>query len=343
MAYLKWTEGPPLTHIAFLRSAGTPSEVRPSCPTASATATPTAASTAATRAPTPATSPTAATTSTASTTSNAAPTTTPAATSTTTAATSTTPAYLALAAAALRTSRSSPNVLRNRDVCSSSRGVGGGKGGGGASLKEGRARSATSSTYRNCTSLSCEEMLLEEVNNEGGGVKGEKVVPNRAKRVREASDYECCLTSRVALPCLSRRPALPVASPCWLSHRPALPVASPYLLSSRPALSLASPCCPRDALLTARRPALPALSHPAARTALLHAALLLCAALLLPTLLHTALLAGALLLARRPADSRTTARTALPAPPCRALHCPALAACHSSLAVRRLSLPYASP
>ncbi|CAI7862914.1 unnamed protein product, partial [Closterium sp. NIES-53] len=129
--------------------------------TATTAATPTAASTNATRAPTPANSPTAATTFT------AAPTSTPAATSTTAAATSITPATLALAAAALRTSRSSPDVLRNRDVCSSSRGVGGGKGGGGTPLKEGRARIATSSTYSNCTSLSCEEMLLEEVNSEG--------------------------------------------------------------------------------------------------------------------------------------------------------------------------------
>ncbi|CAI7787458.1 unnamed protein product [Closterium sp. NIES-54] len=145
-------------------------------PTASTAAIPTAASTAATRAPTLATSPTAANTSIASTTSTAAPTITPAATSTTTAATSTTLATLTLAVVALCTSRSSPDVLSNRDVCSSSRGVGGGKGGGGAPLKEGRAQSATSSTYSNCTSLSCEEMLFEEVNNEGGGVKGEKVV-----------------------------------------------------------------------------------------------------------------------------------------------------------------------
>ncbi|CAI7765131.1 unnamed protein product, partial [Closterium sp. NIES-53] len=95
-------------------------------------------------------------------------TTTLAATSTTAAATSTTLATLALAAAALHTSRSSPGVLSNRDVCSSSRGVGGGKGGGGTPLKEGRASSATSRTYSNCISLSREEMLLEEVNSEGG-------------------------------------------------------------------------------------------------------------------------------------------------------------------------------
>ncbi|CAI7899771.1 unnamed protein product, partial [Closterium sp. NIES-53] len=153
-------------------------------PTAATATTPTAASTAATRAPTPSTSPTAPTTST------AAPTTTLAATSTTAAATSTTLATLALAAAALHTSRSSPGVLSNRDVCSSSRGVGGGKGGGGTPLKEGRASSATSRTYSNCISLSREEMLLEEVNSEGGGIKRKEVVPDRAKRVREASDYE---------------------------------------------------------------------------------------------------------------------------------------------------------
>ncbi|CAI7832452.1 unnamed protein product [Closterium sp. NIES-53] len=153
-------------------------------PTASTATTPTAASTTATRAPTPATTPTTTTTSTAT------PTTTPAATSTTGAANTTTPATLALAAAALRSSRSSPDVLRNRDVCGRSRGVGGGKGGGGTPLKEGRARSATSSTHSNCTSLNYEEMLLEEVNSEGGGVKREEVVHDRAKRVREAGDYK---------------------------------------------------------------------------------------------------------------------------------------------------------
>ncbi|CAI7790019.1 unnamed protein product [Closterium sp. NIES-54] len=109
-------------------------------PTASTAATPSAAATAVTRAATAATSPTTTTTTTtttASTSSTAAPTTTPAATSTTTVASSTTPATLALTVAELRTSQSSTNVLKNRDVCSSSRGEGGGKGGGGAPLKEG--------------------------------------------------------------------------------------------------------------------------------------------------------------------------------------------------------------
>ncbi|CAI7804211.1 unnamed protein product [Closterium sp. NIES-54] len=186
----KASAGAGLAPTLLLLTLATPRTDTPSAsptatsPTASTAATPTAASTTATRAPTPTNSPTAATTST------AAPTTTPAASSTTAAATITTPATLALAAAALRTSSSSPDVLRNIDVCSSSRGVGGGKGGGGTPLKEGRARSATSSTYNNCTSLSCEEMLLEEVKSEGGGVKREEVVPDRAKRVREAGDIK---------------------------------------------------------------------------------------------------------------------------------------------------------
>ncbi|CAI7803044.1 unnamed protein product, partial [Closterium sp. NIES-53] len=123
---------PTATRASTLRSRPTTTG-----PTASTAATPSAASTANTRASTSATGTTAATTSTASTSSTAAPTTTPTATSTTTAASSTTPATLALAVAALRTSRSSTDVLRNRDVCSSSRGEGGGKGGGGAPLKEG--------------------------------------------------------------------------------------------------------------------------------------------------------------------------------------------------------------
>ncbi|CAI7757799.1 unnamed protein product [Closterium sp. NIES-54] len=120
-------------------------------PTSAATATPTAATTATTKAPTPATTPT---TSTVSTTSIAAPTTTPA-------STATTPATLALAAAALPTSRSSPDILSTKDVNSSNRGVGGSKGGGATPLKEGRARSPTSGTYSEYTSLSCKEVLLE--------------------------------------------------------------------------------------------------------------------------------------------------------------------------------------
>ncbi|CAI7897062.1 unnamed protein product [Closterium sp. NIES-54] len=123
-------------------------------PSAATTATPTAATTTSTKVPTPTTTPTTATTSAASTTSTAAPTTTPG-------ATAPTPSTLALVAAVLRTSRSSPDVLSTRDVSSSSNGVGGCKGGGGAPLKEGRARSATSSTYSDYTSLNCKKVLHE--------------------------------------------------------------------------------------------------------------------------------------------------------------------------------------
>ncbi|CAI7760809.1 unnamed protein product [Closterium sp. NIES-54] len=173
-----------LLSLTTTRASTPRSRLATTSPTVSTAATPSTASTAATRAPTAATSPTAATTSTTSTTSTAAPTTAPTATSATTTATSTTPTILALAAAALHTSRSSTNVLRNRDVCSSSRGEGGGKGGGGAPLKEGRARSATSSTYSNCTSLSCELMRLEEVNSEGGGVEENLVSHLRTSNTR---------------------------------------------------------------------------------------------------------------------------------------------------------------
>ncbi|CAI7815136.1 unnamed protein product, partial [Closterium sp. NIES-53] len=131
-------------------------------PTAATTATPTptAATTAATEAPTPTTTPTAATTSATSTASTASTTTTPAATATTL-------ATLALAAAALPTkSRSSPDILSTKDVNNSNRSVGGGKGGGGTPLKEGRARSATSSTYSDYASLNCKEVLLEQVDSE---------------------------------------------------------------------------------------------------------------------------------------------------------------------------------
>ncbi|CAI7902084.1 unnamed protein product [Closterium sp. NIES-53] len=143
-----------------------------STPTAS---TPTAANTA---------TPTAATTSATSTASTAVTTTTPAATATTL-------ATLALSAAALLTkSRSSPGILSTKDVSSSCRSVGGGKGGGGTPLKEGCARSATSSTYSDYASLSCKEVLLEQVDSEVYGVKCEKVVPDSAKRVKEAGNYE---------------------------------------------------------------------------------------------------------------------------------------------------------
>ncbi|CAI7866752.1 unnamed protein product, partial [Closterium sp. NIES-54] len=131
-------------------NSSTPTASTPTAATTVTTATPTAATAAATKSPTLATTPTAAITSTTSTTSTAAPTTTPAATSTTL-------ATLALAAAALPTSRSSLDILSTKDVNSSSRGIGGGKGGGGTPLKEGRARSTTSGTYSDYTSLSCKE------------------------------------------------------------------------------------------------------------------------------------------------------------------------------------------
>ncbi|CAI7834313.1 unnamed protein product, partial [Closterium sp. NIES-54] len=80
-----------------------------------------------------------------------------------------------------------------------------------------------------------------------------------------------CPVCRVALPCLSRRPALPVASPCCcLPHRPAgcrvallLPLASPCPVRASHCWQQRRPALP------ARRPSQPALSRPAARTALL--------------------------------------------------------------------------
>ncbi|CAI7800465.1 unnamed protein product [Closterium sp. NIES-54] len=147
----------------------------------SATPTPTAATTAATEAPTPATTPTVATTSTASI----------ASTTTSPAATATTFATLALAAVALPTkSRSSPDILSTKDVNISSRSVRGGKGGGGTPLKEGCARSATSSNYSDYASLCCKEVLLGQVDSEVFRVKCQKSVPGSAKRVWEAGDYE---------------------------------------------------------------------------------------------------------------------------------------------------------
>ncbi|CAI7842024.1 unnamed protein product, partial [Closterium sp. NIES-53] len=215
-----------------------------SCPTATSptvatAATPTAASTAATRAPTPSTSPTAATTSTTS------PTTTPAATFTTAAATSTSLATFALAAAALCTSRSSPDVRSNRDVGSSSKGIGRGKGGGGAPLKEGRARSATNSTYSNCTSLSCEEMLLEEVNSEGAHAP-----PSEAGLPP--------LLQPTCLPCCLRRlaPAHPAA--CNARLLPVLLCAALPYTAHFP--SARAPPYLRAALLVSSHPTLPAMA-----------------------------------------------------------------------------------
>ncbi|CAI7739865.1 unnamed protein product [Closterium sp. NIES-54] len=116
-------------------------------PTAATTATPTAASFAAAKAPTPTT----ATTSTASTTSTAAPTTTPT-------ATATTPATLALVAAALPTSRSSPDVLSTKDVNSSTKGtsvvaVGAARGTLGTPFFEGCSPSSLSLSYASAAAV----------------------------------------------------------------------------------------------------------------------------------------------------------------------------------------------
>ncbi|CAI7873697.1 unnamed protein product [Closterium sp. NIES-53] len=91
--------------------------------------------------------------------------------------------------------------------------------------------------------------------------------------------YTRCPTSRVTLPCLLRRPALPVASPCPACRVALLAVASPCPAFRVALLAVASPCpasaraphCwqPRRPALPAHRPALPALSRPTVRTALL--------------------------------------------------------------------------
>ncbi|CAI5536237.1 unnamed protein product [Closterium sp. Naga37s-1] len=155
---------------------------------AAATSTPTAAasaastSTTATEAPTPATTPTStptpSTASTASTATTAAP-----------AIPSSTLAPLAPAAAAPPTrSRRSSDRLGANEVDSSSRGNRGQKRDGGAPLKERGTRVTTRGSYSDYTLLSCKEALLEEVNGERGGAKGEEVVPDRAKGVREPGD-----------------------------------------------------------------------------------------------------------------------------------------------------------
>ncbi|CAI7903113.1 unnamed protein product [Closterium sp. NIES-53] len=143
----RWCLAPTLLLLPLATSCASPrksSSLAATTSTAATTATPTAATTASTKATTPATT----TTSIASTTSTAAPTTTPAPIATTS-------ATLAL------TIKSSPNILSTKDVNSSNKGIGGGKGGGGTPLKEGRARSVTSGTYSDYTSLNYKEVLLE--------------------------------------------------------------------------------------------------------------------------------------------------------------------------------------
>ncbi|CAI7928145.1 unnamed protein product, partial [Closterium sp. NIES-54] len=112
-----------------------------------------------------------------------------------------------------------------------------------------------------------------------------------------------CPACHITLPCLSRRPALLVALPCWVSRRlaAACRVALPC---PHVALLAAGPPCPACASPCHARAEPPAAHRPAAH-----------AAQLLPTLLRAALLAGALLPARHLAGSRTAARTALPVPP----------------------------
>ncbi|CAI7846491.1 unnamed protein product [Closterium sp. NIES-54] len=142
-------------------TATTAATTTPTTATTATATTPTAATTAATNTSTPTTTPSATTaTSTASTTP----------TTTSTGATPTTLASLALATAAPPTrSRRSRDLLSTKEVNSSSRIERGGKGGGGTPLKEGSARSATSSTYSNYASLRCKEVLREQVDSEVHG------------------------------------------------------------------------------------------------------------------------------------------------------------------------------
>ncbi|CAI7855969.1 unnamed protein product [Closterium sp. NIES-54] len=160
-----------------LHSATPTSTTAAATPTASvaaaATSTPTAAasaastSTTATEAPTPATTPTSTPTpSTASTATSAAP-----------SIPSSTLAPLAPAAAAPPTrSRRSSDRIGASEVDSSSRGNRGQKRDGVALLKERGTRVTTRGSYNNYTRLCSKESLLEEVNGEHGGAKGEEVV-----------------------------------------------------------------------------------------------------------------------------------------------------------------------
>ncbi|CAI7735772.1 unnamed protein product [Closterium sp. NIES-53] len=175
---------PPLANLSsdrFHPTATTAAATTPTAATTTAT-TRTATTTATTDAPTPTTTPTTtAATSTAYT----------ASTTASTSATPTTPGSLALAAAAPPTrSRRSSDLLSTKEVNYSSRSDRGDKGGGGTPLKKGSARSATRSAYIDYADLSCEEVLLEQIDSEVCGVKGEKEVLDCAKRVREAGDDE---------------------------------------------------------------------------------------------------------------------------------------------------------
>ncbi|CAI5957824.1 unnamed protein product [Closterium sp. NIES-65] len=170
--------------LALATTKASPSHsATPTSTTAAATPTAAAAaastSTTATDAPTPATTPTSTPTpSAASSTTTAAP-----------AVSSRTLAPLAPATAAPPTrSRHSANRLGANEVDSRSRGNRGQKGDGGAPLKERGTRVTTRGSYSDYTLLSCKEALLEEVNSERGGAKGEEVVPDWTKGVREPGD-----------------------------------------------------------------------------------------------------------------------------------------------------------
>ncbi|CAI7806589.1 unnamed protein product [Closterium sp. NIES-53] len=144
---------------------------------ASASSTPPATANAATEAPTSATTPTP-TPSSASTATTAAP---------TTPSSSLAPLALADAAPLTRSRRSADRLGANK-VDSSSRGNRWQKRNRGAPLKERGTGVTTRGAYSGKTSLGCKEVLLEEVDSEGGRAKREEVVPDRAESVRESSD-----------------------------------------------------------------------------------------------------------------------------------------------------------
>ncbi|CAI5479435.1 unnamed protein product [Closterium sp. Yama58-4] len=155
--------------------------------------TPTASTTTATTIPTSATTTTTCTPTTTSTLSATAASSTVATTPTTasSSATPTAPAFPAPAIAAPPTrGRRCSHLLSTKVVSSCGRGDERKKGGGRASLKEGCARSATRSTYSDYASLSCKEVLLEQVDSEVCGFFGKKEFSDSVKRAREAGDDE---------------------------------------------------------------------------------------------------------------------------------------------------------